>query len=222
MVQTYGSGGSPSSAEVINGVNWTLTSTWTKYTATFTTNTLVGKTFGTDNNDYLRFDFVYQWGSTNQAYVGASVAETFVGAGNIDIAQVQLCAGDVALPFQPKSYAQELIDCEKYCIQYNSDLPYSELGVGSSYSTTAGWIVVHLPTKMRAIPTLSVSAASDFQISTGAAAIACNAIGLVANQSNMYLVSIGWGVASGATANIPYRVEFNNKTTSWLRLEAEL
>lgn len=116
LVQNYGTGGSPSTIEYIQNAPITLTSTWTKYTATFTTNTLSGKTFGTDNNDYLGLRFWLEWGATlggTQLYTGVS-AETFVGAGNIDIAQVQLCAGDVALPFMPKSYAQELADCQRY------------------------------------------------------------------------------------------------------------
>lgn len=115
LVQNYGSTGSPSSDEIINGGNFTLTSSWVKYTFTFTTNTLSGKTFGTDNNDYLRLIIPLQWGSNRGVYIGdTGVAQTFVGSGNIDIAQVQLCARDVALPFQPKSYEQELHDCLRY------------------------------------------------------------------------------------------------------------
>lgn len=124
LQQYYGTTGSPSSAEYILGTPITLTSTWTKYTATFTTNTLVGKTFGTDNNDYLQVNLFYMWGTTlggQQVYTSAT-AETFVGSGNVDIAQVQLCAGDVALPFQPKSYEEELRACQRY---YEKSFNYS-------------------------------------------------------------------------------------------------
>jgi len=112
----YGTGGSPTVTEFVNGTPITLTSTWTQYTATFTTNTLVGKTFGTANNDYIQLDIHYMWGTTfGNTYVQTGVsAETFVGSGNIDIAQVQLCAGDVALPFQPKSFEEELRACQRY------------------------------------------------------------------------------------------------------------
>jgi hypothetical protein len=113
-IQHYGTGGSPSTLEYINGENWTLTSSWTKYTHTFTTNTLASKTFGTANDDSLYIDFAVQWGSTRDAYYGADGAEDFVGSGTIDIAQVQLCAGDVALPFMPKSYEEELRACQRY------------------------------------------------------------------------------------------------------------
>jgi hypothetical protein len=120
--QNYGTGGSPTSQETVTGANWTLTSNWTKYTYTFTTNTLAGKTFGTANDDYLQFVIAYQWGSTIATNVGDTIAETYVGAGNIDIAQVQLCAGEVALPFQPKSFHDELIACKRY---YQKSFRYS-------------------------------------------------------------------------------------------------
>jgi len=126
-VQSYGTGGSPTAAEVISGGIKTLTSTWTKYTHTFTTNTLVGKTFGTAVDDYLSLRFVYEWGTTQAPRVGETLAETYVGAGNIDIAQVQLCSGDVALPFQPKSYGEELRACQRY---YNA-------GIFRNFSTLA-------------------------------------------------------------------------------------
>lgn len=124
LTQYYGSGGSPSATEDILGTPITLTSSWTKYTATFTTNTLVGKTFGTANDNYLALNFYYMWGTTSgNAKVQAGVtAETFVGAGNIDIAQVQLCSGDVALPFNPKSFEEELRACQRY---YEKSYDYS-------------------------------------------------------------------------------------------------
>lgn len=120
--QNYGTGGTPTSSEVINGTNWTLTSTWTKYTYTFTTNTLVGKTFGTNNDDNLSLFFGYVWNAIYQSRFGSSATEDFVGSGNIDIAQVQLCAGDVALPFMPKSYEEELSACMRYCEPFGNGL----------------------------------------------------------------------------------------------------
>lgn len=159
--QLYGTGGTPSSAEAINGDNVTLTSTWTKYTHTFTTNTLASKTFGTDNNDQLRVDFSFMWGATRGAYVNSSgTAEDFGGSGNIDIAQVQLCAGSVALPFQPKSYAQELQDCQRYCeVLGGSGSPgYSErdyMGMGYMADTDTGIFTYTFKQVKRTAPTIT-------------------------------------------------------------------
>jgi hypothetical protein len=121
-IQNYGTGGSPSSQEIINGTAWTLTSTWTKYTYTFTTNTLSGKTFGTDNNDYISLGLAYFWDTGIASRFGTTGTETYVGSGTIDIAQVQLCAGDVALPFMPKSFEEELRACQRY---YEKSYTYS-------------------------------------------------------------------------------------------------
>lgn len=161
--QVYGTGGSPTAAEEINGASWTLTSTWTKYTYTFTTNTLVGKTFGTAYDDFLEYQFWYAWGTTYKDKVGAAGAETYVGSGNIDIAQVQLCAGEVALPFQPKSFEEELRACQRY---YEKSYDYATapgtatrigtagtVGYDATQSFSGGGIVYKV--YKRAIPTVS-------------------------------------------------------------------
>jgi len=132
LQQHYGTGGSPTADEFILGTPITLTSTWTKYTATFTTNTLVGKTFGTAGDDCLVLDLWYMWGSTigNLSVQTGVSAETYVGAGNIDIAQVILNAGGVALPFQPKSPEEELRACQRYYEAGNGRIDtYTSTGV---------------------------------------------------------------------------------------------
>jgi hypothetical protein len=150
----YGSGGSPSTPEYIQGTPITLTATWTKYTATFTTNTLAGKTFGTAGDDYLELNLFYMWGSTlGDIRVQTGVtAETFVGAGNIDIAQVQLCSGDVALPFQPKSQGEELSACQRY---YETG---QTVGAPRSSDNVAIGAINYKASK-RALPTLTYSSA---------------------------------------------------------------
>jgi len=165
LTQYYGSTGSPSATEIITGTNWTLTSSWTKYTHTFTTNTLSGKTFGTDNNDYMTLNLVHMWGTgTYGGYVDSSgVAEDYGGSGNIEVAQVQLCAGEVALPFQPKSFDQELELCQRY---YQKSFVYNTAPAdaaargyqytGTAYATTAMKLTVNLFERMRTTPTVVV------------------------------------------------------------------
>jgi hypothetical protein len=114
LSQEYGSGGSPSIMENIAGRYFTLTSSWQKFTHTFTLNSLSGKTFGTNNDDRLVVQFWYAWGSNHASLLGDTVEEQFRAAGDIDIAQVQVNAGDTALPFQPRSWAEELALCQRY------------------------------------------------------------------------------------------------------------
>jgi hypothetical protein len=94
MRQKFGSGGS---ADVTLSDTVTVTDSWAKHTVTFTLGSMSGKTIGANNYLYLFLNIT-----------PAGDGETF------DLAQVQLCAGSVALPFQPKSFAEELRDCQRY------------------------------------------------------------------------------------------------------------
>jgi hypothetical protein len=220
LLQYYGSTGSPSSVETITGTNWTLTTSWTKYTYTFTTNTLVGKTFGTDNNDYIALNISYIWGTTTDVNVGATTAETYVGSGNIDIAQVQLCAGDEALPFEPKSYLQELADCQRYHYQvFNTSGTANPWGIGYHTATNSTAVYIGFPTTMRIIPTtlaysnLAVSQAGVGRVNVTSASIdSGDATGII----------IACTTAGGLTAGQGSIGTFQNGTTNYIALSAEL
>lgn len=154
--QTYGSGGSPSAAENIAGDKFTLSTTWQKFTHTFTLNTLAGKTFGTSDNDNIPLAFVLQWGINMAPFVNDTVAEGWRGAGTIDIAQVQVCAGDKSLDFIPKSFGDELRSCKRYFhsikVSNASTLLTSVLSVATEQD-----FVCHLPVDMRTNPTVTLS-----------------------------------------------------------------
>ena len=165
LIQDYGTGGSPTSPETLIGTNFTLTSTPTTYTYTFTTNTLSGKTFGTNQNDSLRLVFVEMWGTgttaTNIGSVG--VAETFRGAGYVEFTAVQLCSGDVALPYQPKTYGQELFDCQRYFqSMYNPNSIYSRFGTGLMIKSNIGDAMVPLARSLRATPVVTFNLVDVF------------------------------------------------------------
>jgi hypothetical protein len=145
VVQAYGTGGSPSSSDGLTQYAMTLSSSWTKYTYTFTTSTLSGKTFGTNNDDYLRILFYLHYGSL---VGGESVV--FAGAGNIDIAQVALYAGDVAYPFEPVPYDVELQRCMRYYEKsYSTTIApgtVTDSGIVSS-SMTSVWYLAQITVK---------------------------------------------------------------------------
>jgi len=225
LVQNYGTGGSPTSEEIItNGDSITLTSSWVKHTRTFTTNTLASKTFGTDNNDSLRLIYVNMWGDTIGDAFGLTGAETYVGSGNIDIAQIQLCAGDVALPFQPKSYEEELRACQRYCFVPDLTAGVTVVGIGTGSSTTIARILVNLPVTMRTInPTLTATA-GDYQLYDGSnAASDLTVIGkddAVAIGKNLYAIKAT--VASGLTQYRPYMLISDGTANRVMIIDAEL
>lgn len=73
----------------------TLTTSWQKFTLT-TTNVIA--------SDITQIGVLF-----NCTPVGTAGANDW-----FEIAQVQLCAGDVALPFMPKSFEEELNACQRY------------------------------------------------------------------------------------------------------------
>jgi hypothetical protein len=107
--RNFGTGGSPSPFEpASNSANFYLTPVWQKFTATLQISSVSGKTFGTNKDDSLMMVF------------GLPINTTYT----IDFAQFQLCAGNVALPFHPRSFAEELALCQRYYEKsYNIDTP---------------------------------------------------------------------------------------------------
>lgn len=220
LVQAYGTGGS--SPEDLTGVNVTLTSDWTKYTYTFDTNTLVGKTFGTTPAN-LSLGIYFMWGSgTYGTKVGsAGVAETFVGSGNIDIAQIQICAGEDDLPFCPKSYIEELRDCQRYYYRLNRNEQYE---VFSPYCTARGTtsidFIIFTPVPMRTKPVISYSSLSHIYLGDGSGALTPTNISAFANTRYSYNCLQGLFTVSGATQYRPYYGVLNT-AGSWIALDAE-
>lgn len=219
--QNYGSGGSPTAMETINGTTKTLTSTWTKFTHTFTTNTLVGKTFGTANDDYLRIVFGYAWGTSEDERFGATDAEA-LASGYIDIAQVQLCAGEVALPFQPKSYAQELADCQRYCYVKNVGANTIASMGGNADASTRCYPIVQLPVQMRSTITLdSATTAGDWVVTDNSGSYDVTALS-INTQSGGLSVQFSATVASGLTVARNYVMAADSGGTRSLYFSSEL
>ena len=93
--------------------------------------------------------------------VGVSFAFTHAGAGvttnYFELSQVQLCAGSIALPFQPKSFAQELADCQRYYYRFGADSAIRCAILGNTWDS-AGRFAVNVQTRvqMRATPTVAI------------------------------------------------------------------
>ena len=224
LLQDYGTGGSPSSLEIIKGGVVTLTSSWAKYTVTVTTNTLVGKTFGTGNDDIFRITFWMQWGATlGGSYLETSVsAESWVGSGNIDIAQVQLCSGDAALPFKPKSYTQEYQDCLRFCWVPETSATYANIGYGFAATTALAFIYIKHPVPMRILPTLTATG-SDWQLLDGATATDITSLDNTTDAQTKDMTNMRCNVSgTPLTQYRPYGLRADGNANRLLILSAEL
>lgn len=113
--QQFGTGGSPSAAvdaTLISGSStYTPTSSWQRFTFTWSIPSVVGKTFGTNNNSYLLVrPFQYTATTSNTS---------------IDIWGMQLEAGSTATPFSTATgnYPTELQACKYFFERYTSAIP---------------------------------------------------------------------------------------------------
>ncbi|MBU7316236.1 hypothetical protein [Paenibacillus oleatilyticus] len=122
LFQNFGYGGSPSSSvSCPGGKTINLTTAWQFFTVTFDVPSIAGKTLGTSKSDYLGLYFIPYKQDNEVISIPSGEVGTYA-TGDFDFAQVQLCAGDVALPFQPRHFAEELALCQRY---FCKTFPYS-------------------------------------------------------------------------------------------------
>jgi hypothetical protein len=157
--------------------------------------------------------------------IGVSFAFTHAGSGTttnyFEVTQVQLCAGDVALPFMPKSYDEELRACQRYYQHLSSvDDIYGDFGVGYNSSTTNANIVRPFYVQMRTDPVITFSAVTDFVINHQVSLTATT--GISDDRTTRDTLKLVATVASGLTAGQGCMLLANNKTTAFIGISAEL
>lgn len=109
--QGYGTAGSYSTHENLVGGTVTIDNTWKRYSIIINTETTTGKLL---TDDYLRLSFAFAWGSSYAAWFGESSPEEALEAMGVMITEVQLSAGDGNLPYNRKTYAEELELCQRF------------------------------------------------------------------------------------------------------------
>ena len=147
LVQSFGTGGSPSAA--VLGIGTTKVSvgtSWQKVTVTATVPSISGKTKGTNNDDSLGLFIWFDAGSSFDVRTNTLGQQS----GTFEIAQVQVEPGSVATPFEQRPIGTELSLCQRYYSAINQSSTYTW------YADSAGrgnhtWFT--LPVTMRAAPT---------------------------------------------------------------------
>lgn len=189
ILQNFGTGGSPSAITTGVGQSQALTTTWTKYSKTFTFPSINGKTIGTDvNSSYSRLLFWLDAGATYATRSG-SIGQS---SKTVSIAQVQLEIGSVATPFEFRPIGMELALCQRYCRSIDS---FST--VGQAFSTT-GANIFNVGITMRSTPTLSTTA--GYAVTTAAGASQAVTAISVGASGNSGAIQLGITVASGLIA----------------------
>ena len=135
-LQVFGTGGSATVST--SGSSFSLTTAWQKFTATFTLPSISGKTIA-GGDDYLNIRF-------NMPNAVCTV----------DIAQVQLEAGESATEFEHRPYGTELGLCERYYQLWSSG--WAGVSGGANYNQSC---YSAFRQTMRATPTMTRLSGTD-------------------------------------------------------------
>jgi hypothetical protein len=212
--QDFGSGGS-AAAKVFTLATFVLSTSWTRYTKTFSVASLAGKTIGVNDNFALTF-----WTSGGSTY-GSRMPG--LQTNSFDFWGFQLEAGSVATPFTTASgsIGGELAMCQRYYSRFTAGDSYSAFTTGIGRSTTAFDAVMYFPVQMRVKPTsLDFSTLASVQnYSLGAVAVTALAINTNSPTQASLVATVGSSVLLAGTS---YFLTANNSTSAYIGFSAEL
>jgi hypothetical protein len=144
--QWFGSGGSPSAPVPVNGQSVTLSTTWTRYSLTFTLPSIAGKTLGTNNDTSTFTRFWLSSGANSNVIAGNIGVQSYI----LWIWGVQLEIGSQATPLEKLDPRIDFANCQRFYQGGTAWLSaYHSAGsqVGYAYS---------LPVTMRAAPSVAL------------------------------------------------------------------
>jgi hypothetical protein len=230
----------------IIGSTYTINSanTWEYKTVTFAGDT--GGTINDDNGNGQYLAFTLAAGSDARttdntswsAYAGGKLGYGHTTAANAvmtttnatwQITGVQLEVGDTATDFEHRTFADELIKCQRYYQKYAEtggfgSNAYLRYGIGQNQTTTVSEIFINSQTIMRADPTLIYTGTpANYSLYARGAVIACTGVAIeISGHSNNQLFVLTATVASGLVAGEAVAFMNNNSSTAFLDFNAEL
>jgi hypothetical protein len=204
--QNFGSGGSGAVSASMG--TFSVTTAWTRFTATVAIPSISGKTIGTSS--YLQF------------YFAGTPASGF----SIDCWGAQAEAGSVATAFQTATgtLQGELSACQRYFIRTAAAANYGNIGVGQLTAATTGVYTVTFPTEMRVTPSVTASAANTFVMTNGAdasSAVTTAPALNVGGKQTVCLSATASGLSSGGSGQ-GSRLLINNAASGYVDFSGEL
>lgn len=149
MIQNFGTGGSAEVSIVGNVSSMSITTGWEMFTVKFVIPSILGKTIGVGS--YTAFTLIINKQSNAVISTPSGVVGNWA-TGYLDVAQVQLNVGDVALPFHPRHIADEIALCSRYYIRKTGRL-VGYKGTGGSIKRS--FYYDPFTVRMRTVPTIT-------------------------------------------------------------------
>jgi hypothetical protein len=175
--QIFGTGtNSPSGPVYSNGQSVTLSTTWTRYSATFTLPSAASKVIGNDGNDYTQLVLWFSSGTSTATRAGS----IGVQSGAVALWGVQLEVGNVATPLEKPDPQQDWAKCQRFYQVLQGMVVFGY--VNSSTTLYAGTSIA----QMRAVPA---------QVATNIVYTNANNLGIT--MTSNYIVVTVVGIAVG-------------------------
>ena len=116
-----------------------------------------------------------------------------------EITGLQLEVGSVATDFEHRSFAQELLLCQRYCQVFGGVTNYTLFGTGVWKSSTVASIGFPFMTKMRSQPSFSVASPTNSMVRSGGTNIDVTTVALDINTTEnvMYNANASSGGTNG-------------------------
>jgi hypothetical protein len=206
LSQNFGSGGS---ASVDNtATDFTSTTSWVRYSKTFTLASISGKTIGTSS------------------YLNAAIINVTASAVDVDIWGVQLEAGSTATAFQTATgtLQGELAACQRYFVRLvdGSEKTAEAITLAQAYGTGGAIAALQWIVPMRSTPTMTISAIGHFGIfNASATVLTATGFALTSSGTSSRHGRLDVGVASGLVGGNSGYV-LSNSASSTLDITAEL
>lgn len=201
--QNFGSGGSAVVDTSLGTI--AITTSWARYSVTFTVPSISGKTIGTSS--YLQI---------TPTRFASSAAIT------IDLWGAQLEAGSTATPFQTATgtIQGELAACQRYYYRQTSGQTYSNFAVAIAENTSTAYTYTTFPVTMRTAPTSidysTVGIGNNYNLLTAVTPA------LQSNTQSPYEGALKCTGGTGLTGGAFYFLTANNSTTAYIAFNAEL
>lgn len=219
--QGFGTGGSPSADATGTGQAQAITTTWTKYSKTFSVPSLNGKTIGTTaNTSITNLVFWLDAGSTFNTRSG-SIGQA---SKTVSIAQVQLEVGSVSTLFEFRPIQIETALCQRYLPAYivQTTTGSAAIATGQAYTGTNAIFTYPFSVQPRTVPSgISVSSGAHFVVTNSAAGvIATSAVAW--NGGTLVAAELLTTVAAGLTAGNASMLRAGNASAQILFTGCEL
>jgi hypothetical protein len=188
--QAFGTGGSAATDN--NAGTASLTTSWQRFSFTYTMPSVAGKTISTSNDSWMAF----YWNLPDST------------AFTIDTWGWQMEAGSVATAFQTATgtIQGELAACQYYYQRFTNNQGNSLYGSGFASSTTAGFAMIKLNQAMRTVP--SFSASGNFIGDDGNSNLTLTSFAQQANGSSVQSLKLTY-TGTGMTAFRPNTIQSN-------------